>query len=89
MAVSLGRAITFYYLPIKDTFIIQPITLWNYVNDLNIIKCGFLSNSVLFLIDEKFTIKILNTRKVGYGCVQVITLQKRILVPKNNADSQL
>ena len=89
MAVSWGRAITFYDLPIKDTFIIQPITLGNYVNDVNIIKCGFLSNSVLFLIDEKFTIKILNTRKVGYGCVQLIPLQKRILVPKNNADSQL
>ena len=89
MAVSWGRAITFYDLPIKDTFIIKPITLGNYVNEVNIIKCGFLSNSVLFFIDEKFTIKILNTRKVGYGAVQVIPLQKRIIVPKNNADSQL
>ena len=89
MAVAWGRAITFYDLPIKDTFITQPITMGNYVNDVNILKCGFLSNSVLFLIDEKFTIKIINTRKVGFGCVHVVPLQKRILPPKNNADSEL
>ena len=89
MAVAWGRAITFYDLPIKDTFIIQPITIGNYVNEVNILKCGFLSNSVLFLIDEKFTIKIINTRKVGFGPVYIIPLQKRILPPKNNADSEL
>ena len=89
MAVAWGRAITFYDLPIKDTFIIQPITIGNYVNEVNIIKCGFLSNSVLFLIDEKFTIKIINTRKVGFGAVYVVPLQKRILPPKNNSDSEL
>ena len=89
MAIAWGRVITFYDLPIKDTFIIQPITLGNYVNEVNIIKCGFLSNSVLFLIDEKFTIKILNTRKVGYGAVHVIPLQKRIIPPKNNSDAEL
>ena len=89
MAVAWGRVIVFYDLPIKDNFIIQPITLGNYVNEVNIIKCGFLSNSVLFLIDEKFTIKIINTRKVGYGAVNVVPLQKRIIPPKNNKDAEL
>ena len=89
MAVSWGRAITIFELPIKDTFIIQPIVLGNYVNKDTILKIGFLSNSVLFFIDEKFTIKIINTRKIGYGNVQIIPLQKRIKVPKNNSDSEL
>ena len=89
MAISWGRAITIYELPIKDTFIIKPNILGNYVNNESILKVGFLSNSVLFLIDEKFTIKIINTRKIGYGNVQVIPLQRRIKVPKNNTDSEL
>ena len=89
MAVSWGRAITIYDLPIKDNFILQPITLGNYVNEVTILKCGFLSNSVLYLIDEKFTIKILNTRKIGFGSVEIAPLLKRIIVPKNNIDSEL
>ena len=89
MAVSWGQAVTIYELPIKDTFITNPIPLGHYVNEVSIIKCGFLGNSVLYLIDEKFTIKILNTRKIGYGQVYIIPLQKRIKVPKNNTDSEL
>ena len=89
MAISWGRTITIYELPIKDNFITQPIVLGNYVNKESILKIGFLSNSVLFFIDDKFTIKIINTRKIGYGSVQIIPLQKRIKVPKNNSDSEL
>ena len=89
MAISWGRVITFYDLPIKDTFIVQPYIIGHYVNDVTILKCGFLSNSVLFFIDEKFFIKIINTRKIGYGGVQLAPLLKRIIVPKNNSDSEL
>ena len=89
MAISWGSVITFYELPIKDTFIIKPNILGHYVNDVTIIKCGFLSNSVLYFIDEKFSIKIINTRKISYGSVQIAPLLKRIIVPKNNVDSEL
>ena len=89
MGISWGRTITIYELPIKDTFIKQPIVLGHYVNKDSILKIGFLSNSVLFFIDEKFTIKILNTRKIGYGNVQIIPLQKKVKIPKNNSDSEL
>ena len=89
MAISWGSVITFYELPIKDTFIIKPNILGHYVNDVAILKCGFLSNSVLYFIDEKFSIKIINTRKISYGSVQIAPLLKRIIVPKNNVDSEL
>ena len=89
MAISWGRVVTIYELPIKNTFITNPMALGHYVNEVSIIKCGFLGNSVLYLIDEKYTIKILNTRKIGYGYVHIIPLQKRIEVPKNNTDSEL
>ena len=89
MAVSWGRVITFYDLFIKDTFITQPIILGNYVNDVNILKIGFLGNSVLYLIDEKYTIKILNTRKINYGRVEIVPVRKTIRVNKNNSDSEL
>ena len=89
MAISWGRVVTFYDLPIKDTFITQPIILGNYVNDVNILKIGFLGNSVLYLIDEKYTIKILNTRKINYGRVEIVPVRKNIRVSKNNSDSEL
>ena len=89
MGISWGTTITIYELPIKDNFVIKPIVLGHYVNKEPILKIGFLSNSVLFFIDDKFTIKIINTRKIGYGNVQMIPLQKKIIIPKNNSDSEL
>ena len=90
MAISWGRVILIYELPFKDNFVTQPIILGNYINDDSILKCGFLGNSVLYLIDEKYTIKVLNTRKINYGKVNIVPVKRTIKVNKNsNSNSVL
>ena len=63
--------------------------LGNYINDSPILKSGFLGNSLLYFIDENFTLKILNTRKANFGNIQLIPLTKRIKVPKINSEAEL
>ena len=89
MAICWGKIIMFYDLPIKNGFIIMPIILGNYINDSPILKSGFLGNSLLYFIDENFTLKILNTRKANFGNIQLIPLTKRIKVPKINSEAEL
>ena len=89
MAICWGKIINFYDLPIKNGFIIMPIILGHYINDSPILKSGFLGNSLLYFIDENFVLKILNTRKVNFGSIQLIPLTKRIKVPKVNSEAEL
>ena len=89
MAICWGNVVMLYELPIKNGFIIMPIILGHYINDVSIIKSGFLGNSILYFIDEKFILKIINTRKTNFGEVKLIPLAHRIKVPKFNSEAEL
>ena len=89
MSICWGNIIVFYELPIKNGFISNPFILGNFINDTPIIKSGFLGNSILYFIDEKFILKIINTRKTNFGNIQLIPLTNEIKIPKFNTDAEL
>ena len=89
MALSWGQVVNFYELTIKNGEVLYPILIGNYINEVSILRIGFLANSVLCFIDNKFIFKILNTRKINYGPVEVTRIIKNLVIPKTNKDSVL
>ena len=66
-----------------------PLLLGYYVNNVEIIRIGFLNLSSIYLIDKEGNFKILDTRRFNQG---VISIHKELLypiVPKNNSNAEL
>ena len=89
MGLSWGNVVNFYELPIKNGVVLYPILVGNFINEVPILRIGFLANSVLYLVDNKFIFKIINTRKINYGPVEISRKTKNLMIPNTNKDSVL
>ena len=67
LAINWSNIIYIYKLLIVNNSINESIILGHYINDSNIFKIGFLTNSILYLFDEKHCLRVLNTRKFKNG----------------------
>ena len=59
-AISWEKIITIYAIVFENKDFMQIVPISNYENECAIVRCGFVSNSVVFIVDIKNNIKILN-----------------------------
>ena len=59
-AISWEKIITIYAIDFENKDFMQIVPISNYENECAIVRCGFVSNSVVFIVDIKNNIKILN-----------------------------
>ena len=65
LIVSWGKIIYFYKLPIVNVNSIEEYKELGYYNNLfNILRIGFMNNSVVYCIDTSFSIKVLDSSKI-------------------------
>ncbi len=83
LIISWGKIIYFYQMPIIDGNSIENYKeLGYYINLFNILRIGFMNNSVVYCLDKSFAIKVLDSSKINPG---KITLEKgQPIIPKKN-----
>ena len=59
-AISWEKIITIYAIEFENKDFMQIVPIANFENECAIVRCGFVSNSVVFIVDIKNNIKILN-----------------------------
>ena len=59
-AISWEKIITIYAIVFENKDFMQIVPISNYENECAIVRCGFVSNSIVFIVDIKNNIKILN-----------------------------
>ena len=83
LIISWGKIIFFYQMPIINGDSIEHYKeLGYYINLFNILRIGFMNNSVVYCLDKSFAIKVLDTSKINPGKIKLINGQPEI--PKKN-----
>ena len=89
LLISWEKVIYLHVMPVLDNKVTYPLLLGYYVNNVEIIRIGFLNLSSIYLIDKEGNFKILDTRRFNQG---VISIHKELLypiVPINNSKAEL
>ena len=68
LIISWGKIIYFYQMPIINGDSIEHYKeLGYYINLFNILRIGFMNNSVVYCLDKSFAIKVLDSSKINPG----------------------
>ena len=89
LIISWGKIIYFYQIQFKDEESIENYKeIGNYINLFNILRIGFMNNSVIYILDNSFSIKTIVSSKIN---PEKITLNKENpLIPnKNNLEAEI
>ena len=90
LIISWGKIIFFYQLPIKDKSSVQNYKdLGYYINPSNILRIGFMNNSVIYCLDKSFTLKLLDSSKINPGKVNISNVSGEYIIPKSNSLSEI
>ena len=89
LLISWERVIYLHVLPVLDNNVTFPLLLGYYVNNIPIIRIGFLNLSSIYLIDKEGNFKILDTRKFNQGNIEIHKELCYPIVPKNNSRAEL
>ena len=84
LIISWGKIIYFYQIQFKDEESIENYKeIGNYINLFNILRIGFMNNSVIYILDNSFSIKTIDSSKIN---PEKITLNKEnpVIPNKNN-----
>ena len=88
LIISWGKILYFYQLPIVDGNRIDEFKeLGFYINLFNILRIGFMNNSVIYCLDKSFSIKVLDSSKINPGRITISNGQPA--VPKNNSLAEI
>ena len=72
LIISWGKIIYFYQMPIIDGDCIENYKeVGYYINLFNILRIGFMNNSVIYVLDKSFSIKVLDSSKINPGKVNL------------------
>ena len=72
LIISLGKIINFYQMPIINGNSIENYKELGYYNNLfNILRVGFMNNSVVYCIDTSFSIKVLDSSRIIPGKIKI------------------
>ena len=83
LVISWGKIIFFYQLPVdKGNSFKDYKEIGNYINFENILRIGFMNNSVIYCIDKSFTITILDSVKINPGKIE-FAYDKPVVSKKN------
>ena len=85
LIISWAELIYVYRLPITsgDT-INETIFLGYYVNSCDILRIGFINNSVVYVLDKQYGIKIIDSAKLNPGRPKIKSDTGKVVIPKNN-----
>ena len=88
LVIGWGKIIYFYQLPIVDGSNIHEYKeLGYYINLFNILRIGFMNNSVIYCLDKSFAIKVLDSSKINSGKINLSDGQP--ITPKNNSLAEI
>jgi hypothetical protein len=88
LAIAWGKILYFYRLPIVGRNEINEYKeLGYYINSVNILRIGFMNNSVIYCLDKSFAIKVLDSSKINQGKVNIKDDQP--VIPKNNSLAEI
>ena len=85
LIISWGNIINFYQLKTKKNIINNYSLIGNYINSKNILRIGFMNNSVVYCLDESFLIKFLNSTKINTEEIEISKENKKPIIPKQNS----
>ena len=89
LIISWSNIIYFYYLEINKERIINSYNeIGNYINKNNILRTGFINSSVVYIIDDSLSIKIIDTKKINKGKISLSKEQKPI-IPSENSSAEI
>ena len=84
LIISWENIIYFYQLKIKQNIINNYNEIGNYINLNNILRIGFLNKSVIYCIDNTFSIKLLNSTKINDEKIELSKDTEKPIVPQKN-----
>lgn len=87
--ISWDKVIYLHVLPYMNSTIEMVIDSGYYVNDVPIIKIGFLNLSTIYLIDKEGNFKLLNSRKFNQGIISYDEELKFPIIPEHNNIAEL
>ena len=83
LVISWGKIIFFYQLPVAQGNTFKDYKeVGNYINFDNILRIGYMNNSVIYCIDKSFTITILDSNKINPGKLE-FAYDKPVVSKKN------
>ncbi len=84
LIISFDKIIYIFQIPIQYNQLTRPILLGYFINKNQIIKIGYLAESMIYIIDMTQKLKIIDSRKVNEGELQLSEDLKEIITPKDN-----
>ena len=87
--ISWEKVIYLNVLPILNKTLEAVIANGYYVNEIPIVRIGFLNLSTVYLIDKEGNFKILNTRRFNQGVVNIDEKVKMPIVPMYNSKAEI
>ena len=89
LIISWANIIYFYSLEINNKNIINNYKeIGNYINENNILRIGFFNSSVIYIINDSFSMKLINTRKINKGKISLLkdnqNNKRPIITEQNN-----
>ena len=88
LLISWDKVIYLFVVTILDKEL-TPLLMGHYVNDLQIIRIGFLNLSTIYLIDKNGNYKVLNTRRFNLGDVKCKQDFLVPIIPESNNRAEL
>ena len=89
LVYSWEKVIYICVLPILNRKVENAIPSGYYVNEVPIIRVGFLNLSTIYLIDQEGNFKILNSRKFNQGYVSIDEKEMKPIVPMYNSNAEM
>ena len=87
--VSWDKVINLFIIPIIENKLASPMITGHYVNDIEIVKIGFLNISTLYLVDKEGNFKLFNTHKFALGEVEIDKALSTPIISKDNNQCEL
>ena len=85
LIISWENIIYFYLLEInKENIINNYKEIGNYISQNNIFRIGFLNSSVVYIIDDTLSIKLIDTQKINRGKINISKENKKPIIPSEN-----
>ena len=85
LIISWDNIIYFYQLKVSKQNIINNYNeIGNYINLNNILRIGFLNKSVIYCIDNTFSIKLLNSTKINDEKIELSKDNEKPIIPQKN-----
>ena len=89
LAIAWGRVIYIFLIPVLKNLLSEPTLLGYFVNSKQILRMGFLTNSLIYFFDETKFIKVIDTRQINVGNLVIDQELNEPIIPPTNNDAQL